>query len=271
MENRITINKSNIPIIKNCADNIVEILKEKGFIIQRYDALSTNSIYLKLDYGVCNSIRISDHPGKEYLCYRYNVILGCDDNIIEEKYIRYYFNENNIAGLTNQIMFDKIQRINKYGKESYRRIVKSNKTKHENEPGFWKDSKLITNDSTVNTFTNLQSPKKISNNIIASGCPEAIEMLEKAIDNQNKLDAISKFHPGDHVQVSASMTKLIDYYLDNKIEDTTKKAEEHACKVYGSVGTIIGANNFSIGLYYSIEFPLIPFECLPENFIKRIY
>lgn len=271
MENGIKINKSNTPIIKDCADNIIEILKEKGFIIQRYDALSTNSIYLKLDYGVCNSIRISDHPGKEYLCYRYNIILGCDDNIVEEKYIRYYFNENNITGLTNQIMFDKIQRINKYGKESYRRIVKSNKAKHENEPGFWKDSKLITNDSTVNTFTNLQSPKKISNNIIASGCPEAIEMLEKAIDNQNKLDAISKFHPGDSIKIIISPSKLVEFYLKSGIEDNMTDAATHVQKVYGSVGTIIGANNFSQGRFYSIEFPLIPFECLPENFIRRIY
>lgn len=270
MENRIKINKSNTPIIKDCADNIIEILKEKGFIIQRYDALSTNSIYLKLDYGVCNSIRISDHPGKEYLCYRYNVILGCDDNIVEEKYIRYYFNENNIAGLTNQIMFDKMQRINKYGKESYRRIVKSNKTKHENEPGFWKDSKLITNDSTVNTLTNLQSPKKISNNIIASGCPEAVEMLEKAIDNQNKLDAISKFHPGDSIKITVSPSKLAEFYLKNGVEDNMTDAVTHVKKVHSSVGTIIGANNFSQGTYYSIEFPLQPFECLPENFINYI-
>jgi hypothetical protein len=270
MENGIKINKSNTPIIKDCADNIIEILKEKGFIIQRYDALSTNSIYLKLDYGVCNSIRISDHPGKKYLCYRYNIILGCDDNIVEEKYIRYYFNENNITGLTNQIMFDKIQRINKYGKESYRRIVKSNKAKHENEPGFWKDSKLITNDSTVNTFTNLQSPKKISNNIIASGCPEAVEMLEKAIDNQNKLDAISKFHPGDSIKITISPSNLAEYYLKNGIENNMTDAATHVKKVHGSVGTIIGANNFSQGKFYSIEFPLQPFECLPENFINYI-
>lgn len=268
MENGIKINKSNTPIIKDCADNIIEILKEKGFIIQRYDALSTNSIYLKLDYGVCNSIRISDHPGKEYLCYRYNIILGCDDNIVEEKYIRYYFNENNIASLTNQIIFDKMQKTDKYGL-AYPRIVEKNKEKHENEPGFWKDCKLVS-DGSINVSTK-PTVKQVSGHIIASGCPEAVEMLEKAIDNQNKIDAISKFHPGDQIQVSASMTKLIDYYLDNGIEDTTKKAEEHACKVYGSVGTIIGANNFSIGKYYSIEFPLIPFECLPENFIRRIY
>ena len=50
-----------------------ELLLEKGFIVQRYDSVTTNSIYLKLDYGMCNSIRISDHKGKKHLSYMYNL------------------------------------------------------------------------------------------------------------------------------------------------------------------------------------------------------
>ena len=61
--------------LNDIANDIIKTLKSIGFVIQRYDAYSTNSIYLKLDYGVCNSIRISDHTGKKYLKYRYNVIL----------------------------------------------------------------------------------------------------------------------------------------------------------------------------------------------------
>lgn len=30
-------------------------------VIHRLDAYSTNSIYLKFDYGIVNSLRISDH------------------------------------------------------------------------------------------------------------------------------------------------------------------------------------------------------------------
>lgn len=60
---------------KEIADYIGEALKGK-LIIHRYDAFSTNSIYLKFDYGVANSLRISDHSGYDYLSYRYNIILG---------------------------------------------------------------------------------------------------------------------------------------------------------------------------------------------------
>ena len=55
------------------AESIARKLIAEGFIVQRYGAYTTSSIYLKLDYGVCNSIRISDHPGKRYLKYRYNI------------------------------------------------------------------------------------------------------------------------------------------------------------------------------------------------------
>ena len=50
--------------LDNLADYIAKRLISEGFTVQRYNAYTTNSIYLKLDYGVCNSIRISDHPGK---------------------------------------------------------------------------------------------------------------------------------------------------------------------------------------------------------------
>lgn len=53
----------NNELIEIC-NKIIDFLLDNGFSVLRYDAYSTNSIYLKLDYGVCYSIRISDHPGK---------------------------------------------------------------------------------------------------------------------------------------------------------------------------------------------------------------
>ena len=97
--------------IYSIADYIVNSLLAHGFTIQRYNAYKTSSVYLKLDFGVCNSIRISDHNGKEHLCYRYNLIIGGNDNIIEEKYIRYYYNEKSVDALLNLILFDKHEKI----------------------------------------------------------------------------------------------------------------------------------------------------------------
>lgn len=41
--------------------------------MHRYDAISTSSIYLKVDWGAGLSIRIADHDGYRHLNYRYNV------------------------------------------------------------------------------------------------------------------------------------------------------------------------------------------------------
>jgi hypothetical protein len=62
--------------LQKVANYLIENLTKNGFIIHRYNAFITNSIYLKLDYGACNSIRISDHNGYEHLSYKYNVISG---------------------------------------------------------------------------------------------------------------------------------------------------------------------------------------------------
>lgn len=130
--------------IKNIAENLISILINKGFAIQRYDAYKTCSVYLKLDYGVCNTIRISDHEGKQYLNYRYNLLIGGETNIIEDKYIRYYFNENDIETLVNQILFDRISKIQKYGKKNYINFMSKNRTDNAlNAEGFWKQAKII--------------------------------------------------------------------------------------------------------------------------------
>lgn len=129
--------------IKQIADQIVAFLTKNDFSVQRYDAYSTNSIYLKLDYGVSNTIRISDHEGKKHLCYRYNLIIGGEVNIVEEKYMRYYFNESTIRELLMQILFDKKAKIEKYGTKGYRNLMYKNRLENNGTDGFWQGAKLI--------------------------------------------------------------------------------------------------------------------------------
>lgn len=47
------------------AKQVQEFLLNNDFIVHRYNAYSTNSIYLKIDCCLCKSIRISDHHGKD--------------------------------------------------------------------------------------------------------------------------------------------------------------------------------------------------------------
>jgi tRNA nucleotidyltransferase (CCA-adding enzyme) len=133
------------PDVERMAERIIDVLHREGFIIQRYNSMTTNSIYLKLDYGVCNSIRISDHEGKPGYCYRYNLILGGETNIIEEKFIRYYFNEKNFKELVQQIAFDKMCKLNKYGNRNYNMFMQKNRDENDGKKGFWSNARLLKN------------------------------------------------------------------------------------------------------------------------------
>ena len=53
---------------------LIKKLLDMNFIVHRYVAYSTSSIYLKLDYGIACGIRIADHSGKKKYSYRFNII-----------------------------------------------------------------------------------------------------------------------------------------------------------------------------------------------------
>ena len=125
------------------ADILVKRLLEAGFTIQRYDAYSTNSIYLKLDYGACNSIRISDHEGKKNLSYRYNI--GFDIKDIHTKdiqYPRHYFPAREHERLAIMCINDRQLKKLTYGYSRYRQYMKANQVSHVDSKGFWAKAKL---------------------------------------------------------------------------------------------------------------------------------
>lgn len=132
------------------AETIIQKLKNNGFILQLYEATSTNSTYLKLDYGVANSIRIANHPGKKYLKYRYNIgphITKYEKEIIIEKgkkLKRYYYPENQIEKMIQDIIEERNTKKEKYGEYQYIQFMEKNKKEHHQQKGFWKDAKLLT-------------------------------------------------------------------------------------------------------------------------------
>lgn len=118
--------------LMNIANDVIQTLKSKRFTIHRYDAYSTNSIYLKLDYGVCNSIRIS-----------YNLIwdgLICNT---EDTYPRFYYNQYSINDMINKIILDRNQKVEKYGQVSYNKFMRDNNQQSANKKGFWAQAKLV--------------------------------------------------------------------------------------------------------------------------------
>lgn len=126
------------------AEYLVSSLLKNGFVIQRYDSYSTNSIYLKLDYGVCNSIRISDHSGKKHLKYRYNIGPHIKKfSKVKDRYDRYYYRADGYKNLIKKILCDRQVKIDRYGKEKYKSYMRKNARDRSNNAGFWRNARLI--------------------------------------------------------------------------------------------------------------------------------
>lgn len=131
--------------IKQIADSLCELLIKEGFIVQRYDAYSTNSIYLKLDCGLCNSIRISDHEGKKHLSYMYNVRGDINhDYRTRIDYTRYYVSFKHYKRI---IQYVKENRWNKWRKAgsiaAYNDLINIEKNLNKNNKGFWEKAYLV--------------------------------------------------------------------------------------------------------------------------------
>lgn len=125
---------------------LVKELKKQGFTVQRYDAYSTNSIYLKLDFGVCNSIRISNHNGKGHLSYRYNLLTCCPYPLKSKNkkgFYRYYYPMEETDQLMKQILADRFKKMNRYGKRNYESYMTQNKEQGKNKKGFWQQAKIV--------------------------------------------------------------------------------------------------------------------------------
>lgn len=116
---------------KQIAKILVSKLQDMGFVVHRYDAITTNSIYLKLDYGVCCGIRIADHNGKKKYHYRFNVVKGyCGDKIIYFKnLISYFYTFEELPQLLNMVKNERESKIKKYGFENYKIIWKKKNRK----------------------------------------------------------------------------------------------------------------------------------------------
>lgn len=110
------------------SNKLIKNLKEKGFQINKYYAKTTRSIYLKLDYGVCCGIRISDHKGKKKYRYKFNLIKQYQGSkkINDKGYIRLFYDYNNTEELINDVENEKNSKINKYGLYNYHEYMKQN-------------------------------------------------------------------------------------------------------------------------------------------------
>lgn len=121
------------------AEEIIRRLKAENFIIQRYNSYSTNSIYLKLDYGVAHSIRISDHKGKKHLNYKFNVQSDIKQSYQRKhgKVTRNFYSFNDIDKLVTDVINHRNNKQMKHGRMGYEYYMNKNRFEGQFKKGFW--------------------------------------------------------------------------------------------------------------------------------------
>ena len=117
--------------LSDIADLLTENLTAAGVEVFRMESKNTESIYLKIDYGVCNTIRISGHYSKK--C-RYNIGPYISHFKVEHgRYDRYYYQSKRCDELTRRILKDRRTLLRRYGRKNYARYMRMNKEKYHDE------------------------------------------------------------------------------------------------------------------------------------------
>lgn len=123
------------------AKKLIKELKQYNFHILRYDAYTSKSIYLKIDYGAACSIRISDHMGYDHLHYRFNVIAGLQESktIKHDGYERHFLTMDEFRKLVTLIIAERNVKRMKYSERKYEEIKEKEKARVGKEKrGFFK-------------------------------------------------------------------------------------------------------------------------------------
>lgn len=120
-------------------------LKQQGVTIQYYSAQTSPSQYLKFDFGVLKSLRISNHRAKSHLKYRYNIGSDIKRYKYDRKSKRFFYPLTNegIDRCIKQILNDRKDKLNRYGKDTYDSYMIKNQQQNEERRGFWRDAMLV--------------------------------------------------------------------------------------------------------------------------------
>lgn len=120
--------------IQHTADVLVQKLNQNGFTVHYHPSSCSDSIYLTVDYGEGNTIRVSDHNSKKMSKCKYNI------NTRQRKFKRtakgkFYYPIEDTNLLIKHIIKEREKRIKYYGKLIYNEKCQQH-SKHYKINGF---------------------------------------------------------------------------------------------------------------------------------------
>lgn len=133
---------------KEIAKRIIRVMKREGAVIHRYDARSSNSIYIKIDAGLVGTVRISDHlsnGSRKKLGYRYNLLTNLEEfEIQKEPNVRYFYPTKDLDILIGNIVARREALLREsHGEFIYQQQIRNEIHKRRKQPGFWQRAEVV--------------------------------------------------------------------------------------------------------------------------------
>ncbi len=125
--------------------------------------MTTNSIYLKFDYGAAGSMRIATHPGKKHLAYTYNIRLDGKTSYARHELgsTRHYYAATDIDTAVEDVLHSRRRRIARSGARVYASKIRELRYKASHSFGFWPNAQQVSQgpvnpDPRVEGFNNIE-------------------------------------------------------------------------------------------------------------------
>lgn len=126
--------------MNNILKNIISRLKNENFIVHMYQ--DSEGTYLKIDYGICDTIRFGEYHSNDYFRYRYNVIRDCSmfrKELVKDNIERFFYPPTDIDHLIHDIVLYRNNKVDKYSEKGYKKILEQSKLQAINDKTntFW--------------------------------------------------------------------------------------------------------------------------------------
>lgn len=123
-------------------------LKARGFVVHRTDAVHSPSAYLKLDWGMANTVRISDHYGSgDRLNFRFNVVSDVTEPYItthDGDIVRHWYGFNHLGQVIRDIEALRSNKVAAMGDETYAWLMDRNRVFASDKPqGMFKKARRV--------------------------------------------------------------------------------------------------------------------------------
>jgi len=135
--------------LKQVIDAVLEHAVKNDIIVHQYKAKTSNSVYLKFDFGVLNTLRVSDHKGKRKYPYKYELSSHRSETVSVKKFYKgnefyvYKMCFDDLDLFLDILVEERNEKLAKFGESGYAAILKKKQHTSVDDSYFYRRATLV--------------------------------------------------------------------------------------------------------------------------------